>query len=151
MTPQILVDADACPVVHEAVEAARKLQLPVTLLCDEHHMLSSDYAQVRYVPSGADAVDIALMNLCRAGDVVVTQDYGVAAMALGRGAFAMHHCGKRYTNENIDLMLMERHMAKKARRASGKHHLKGPSKLTAEDRTRFIESFTALLHEAAGR
>ena len=144
----ILIDADACPVVREAVGIARERCIPVTLLCDEHPMLTSDYAQVRFVASGADAVDIALMNLCRRGDVVLTQDYGVAAMALGRGAYAIHHTGKRYTNDNIDLMLMERHMAKKARRASGKHHLHGPSRFTQADRQRFCDAFAALLDQA---
>ena len=148
MSMRILIDADACPVVREAVEMARQRSLPVTLLCDEHHLLTSDYAQVRHISSGTDAVDIALMNLCRRGDIVLTQDYGVAAMALGRGAYAIHHTGKRYTDDNIDLMLMERHMAKKARRASGKHHLRGPAKFTQDDRSRFREAFSALLDEA---
>jgi len=85
------------------------------------------------------------MNLCRRGDIVVTQDYGVAAMALGKGSYAIHHSGKRYTDENIDLMLMERHLAKKARRASGKHHLRGPAKFTEEDRQRFSAAFEALI------
>ncbi len=146
--PHILVDADACPVVRQIIEIARAAGLPVTLLTDEHHVLTSDYAAVKHVSSGADAVDIALMNLCRRGDIVVTQDYGVAAMTLGRGAFAIHHSGKRYTDENIDLMLMERHMAKKARRASGKHHLHGPSRFTEEDRQRFSAAFSALVEEA---
>ena len=148
MSLRILIDADACPVVREAVDMARQRSLPVTLLCDEHHLLTSDYAQVRHISSGTDAVDIALMNLCRRGDIVLTQDYGVAAMALGRGAYAIHHTGKRYTDDNIDLMLMERHMAKKARRASGKHHLRGPAKFTQDDRSRFREAFSALLDEA---
>ena len=149
MTPQVLIDADACPVVHEAVGAAQQSGLPAVILCDEHHMIRSDYAQVRHVASGADAVDIALMNLCRRGDVVLTQDYGVAAMALGRGAYAIHHSGRRYTDENIDRLLMERHMAKKARRASGKHHLRGPAKFTQADRERFAAAFRALLQEAS--
>ena len=148
--PQILVDADACPVVRQVEEIARKHALHVTLLCDEHHFLSSDYSQVKYISSGADAVDIALMNLCCKGDIVVTQDYGVAAMTLGKGALAIHHTGKRYTNENIDMMLMERHLAKKARRASGKHHLHGPSKFTDEDRQRFSAAFEMLITEVLG-
>ena len=143
--PHILVDADACPVVRQVEDAARKYALPMTLLCDEHHLMHSDYARVRHVSSGADAVDIALMNLCKRGDIVVTQDYGVAAMALGKGAYAMHHSGKQYTNDNIDMMLMERHLAKKARRASGKHHLRGPAKFTEEDRQRFAAAFEALI------
>ena len=147
-TPRLLVDADACPVVREAEECAIRAGVPMTLLCDGHHLLLSEYAAVIHVSSGADAVDIALINLCRAGDVVITQDYGVAAMALGRGAFALHHSGREYTNDNIDMLLMERHAAGKARRAAGKKHLRGPGKFTREDRERFTAALTALLAKA---
>lgn len=146
--PQILVDADACPVVRQAEELACRYSLPMTILCDEHHLIQSDYAQVRHVSSGADAVDIALINLCRKGDLVVTQDYGVAAMALGRGAYAMHHSGMRYTDANMDRLLMERHAAGKMRRASGKHHLRGPARFTQEDRQRFVAEFEKLILNA---
>ena len=87
----------------------------------------------KVIGAGADAVDFALVNLCRRNDIVVTQDYGVAAMALGKGAYAIHQSGKWYTDENIDQMLMERHLGNKTRRASGKNHLKGPKKRTEED------------------
>ncbi len=99
------------------------------------------------IGAGADAVDIALINLCRRGDVVITQDYGVAALALGKGARAIHQSGRWYTDESIDGLLMERHLAKKARRG-GKHHLKGPAKQSEEDDRRFAESFEQLLNEA---
>ena len=98
------------------------------------------------IGEGADAVDIALINLCRRGDIVVTQDYGVAALALGKGAKAIHQNGRWYTDDNIDGLLMERHLAQKARR-SGKHHLKGPAKRTEEDDKRFAESFERLIEE----
>lgn len=143
--PHVWVDADACPVIRQVEAAAQRHRLPVTLLCDEHHLVHSDYASVRHIASGSDAVDIALINLCRPGDIVVTQDYGVAAMALGKSAYAIHHSGRRYTRENIDGMLLERHLAKKARRASGKCHLRGIAKFTQDDRTRFAEAFEALL------
>lgn len=143
----ILIDADACPVWRLAESIARRHGLPVTLLCDTSHILTTDYSEVRVIGQGADAVDLALINLCRRGDVVVTQDYGVAAMALGRGAFAIHQSGMRYTDENIDRLLMERHAAKKARMASKKHHIKGPAKRTAEDDARFAQAFEALLQE----
>lgn len=144
---QILVDADACPVVKIVEQVAGEYRLPCTLLCDTNHVLQSDYAQVKVIGAGADAVDFALINLCHKGDVVVTQDYGVAAMALGKGAAAIHQSGRWYTNENIDQMLMERHLAKKARRGSGKHHLKGPAKRTPEDDRRFEESLVRLLQQ----
>ena len=140
----IYIDADACPVTRIAERIAKAHGIPVTLLCDTNHLLTSDYSTVRVGGAGADAVDFALINLCRRGDIVVTQDYGVAAMALGKGAKAIHQSGRWYTDENIDLLLMERHLAGKARR-SGKHHLKGPAKRTAEDDQRFAESFERLI------
>lgn len=142
---QIYVDADACPVVGIVEKIAKKYGLMVTLLCDTNHVLSSDYSEIKVIGAGADAVDFALINCCKKGDVVVTQDYGVAAMALGKGAYGIHQSGKWYTNENIDQMLMERHIHKKERRASGKNHLKGPAKRTAKDDERFLESFEKLI------
>lgn len=144
---KILVDADACPVVEIVEEIAERHGIPVMLLCDTNHVLYSDYSEVKVIGAGADAVDFALVGQCQRGDIVVTQDYGVAAMILGKGAYGIHQSGKWYTNENIDQMLMERHMAKKARRASGKHHLKGPAKRTSEDDERFAESFERLIEK----
>ena len=144
---KIYVDADACPVTRIAKRVAKEHGVPVVLLCDTNHVLSSDYSEIRVISAGADAVDIALINLCQRGDIVVTQDYGVAALALGKGAGAIHQSGRRYTGENIDGLLMERHLAKKARR-SGRHHLKGPARRTEEDDRRFAESFERMLQEA---
>ena len=142
---KIFVDADACPVVDIVEDIATKYNIPVTLLCDTNHVLTSDYSEVIVVGAGADAVDYKLISICHRGDIVVTQDYGVAAMALGKGSFAIHQSGKWYTNENIDQMLMERHLNKKARRASSRNHIKGPRKRTEEDDQRFAESFEKLL------
>ena len=145
---KIFVDADACPVVDIVEDIATKYNIPVTLLCDTNHVLTSDYSEVIVVGAGADAVDYKLISICHRGDIVVTQDYGVAAMALGKGAFAIHQSGKWYTNENIDQMLMERHLNKKARRASSRNHIKGPRKRTEEDDQRFADSFEKLLRKA---
>ena len=93
----------------------------------------------------ADAVDYKLISICHKGDIVVSQDYGVAAMALGKGAYAIHQSGKWHTNNNIDQMLMERHLNKKARRSSHKNHIKGPKKRTEEDDVRFARSFEKML------
>jgi uncharacterized protein len=142
---RIYIDADACPVVRIAEKIAIKYEIPVTLLCDTNHVLSSDYSQIKIIGAGPDAVDFALVNLCKAGDIVITQDYGVAAMALGKGAYCIHQSGRWYTDDNINSMLNERYMAKKARMASSKNHLKGPRKRTAEDDKRFEESFEKLI------
>ena len=142
---QIFVDADACPVVDIVEAIAEKYNITATLLCDTNHVLYSDYSEVIVVGAGADAVDYKLISICHKGDIVVSQDYGVAAMALGKGAYAIHQSGKLYTDENIDRMLMERHLNKKARRASSKNHIKGPRKRTNEDDECFAQSFEKLV------
>jgi len=144
---KIFVDADACPVIKIVEKVARENEIEVCLLCDTNHVLQSDYSEVKIIGAGADAVDFALINLAKRGDIVVTQDYGVAAMALGKGCYGIHQSGRWYTNENIDRLLMERHMAKVARRTSSKNHLKGPKKRTKEDDERFEESFRKLIEK----
>ena len=134
---KILVDADTCPVVHSVERLAEKYEIPCTLLCDTNHVLNSEYCDVIVVGAGADAVEFKLISLLYRGDICVTQDYGVAAMALGKGCYAIHQSGKWYTNDNIDQMLMERHMAEKARRSSKKNHLKGSAKRTEKDDQEF--------------
>lgn len=143
---EILIDADACPVVSIVEKIAKEKNIPVTLFCDTSHIMNSEYAKVVTVDKGADAVDFVLIRNLNKGDVVVTQDYGVAAMALGKGSYPIHQNGKVYTNENIDQMLYERHMAKKLRRTS-KIHGKGPKKRTKEDDQYFESSFRKLLSE----
>jgi len=145
---KIYVDADACPVVKLIEKIGKKYNLPVILLCDTNHILSSNYSEVKTIEAGRDAVDFALVGMCQKGDIVVSQDYGVAAMILGKGAYGIHPSGKWYTNDNIDQMLMERHFSKKARKSSGKHHLKGPKKRTEEDDLRFVQSLEQLVHFA---
>lgn len=142
---EIFVDADACPVVSIVEMIAKKYGIEVTLLCDTNHVLYSDYSKVLVVGAGADAVDYKLISVCRKGDVVVSQDYGVAAMALSKGAYAIHQSGKWYTDENIDQMLMERHLTKKARRSSHKNHIRGPKKRTEEDDERFCQSMEKMV------
>ncbi len=142
----VYVDADACPVTRIVERIAQENAIPVVLLCDTSHVLSSGYSTVKTIGAGDDAVDIALINLCSRGDIVVTQDYGVAAMALGKGAHAIHQSGRIFTDYNIDGLLMDRHIARVERRKS-KNHLKGPHKRTVDDDKRFEESFRRLIRE----
>lgn len=145
---RVFIDADACPVVSIVENISKKYNIPVTLLCDTNHVLTSEYSEVIVVGAGADAVDYKLISICHRGDIVVSQDYGVAAMALGEGAFAIHQSGKWYTNDNIDQMLMERHLNKKARRNSHKNYIKGPKKRTEEEDERFTQSFEKMIKMA---
>ena len=144
---KILVDADACPVVSAVERVAKKHGISVIPLCDTNHVLHSEYSEVKMIGAGADAVDFALVGLCQKGDLVVTQDYGLAAMILGKGAYGIHQSGKWYTDENIDRMLMERHVGKRMRRSKTKRHLKGPAKRTSEDDTRFEASLERLVQK----
>ena len=140
-----LVDADACPVVRIVENIARDYGIPVVLYCDTNHVIRSDYSFVKVIGAGAEAVDFALVNDCKSGDVVVTQDYGLAAMVLSKNAYALHQNGRKYDNDNIDMLLSERYIAKKARMSKAKHHLKGPAKRTEEDDERFASSFRKLV------
>lgn len=147
----IYVDADACPVVGIVESLAEQYNIPVTLLCDTNHIIHSDYSEVITVGAGADAVDYKLINMCHKGDIVVSQDYGVAAMALVKGAYAIHQSGTWYTDENIDRMLMERHLNKKARRASHKNHISGPRKRTDAVDEHFAKSFEKMVQTAQAK
>ena len=144
---RIFVDADACPVVKIIEKIAKKYSVGVTLLCDTNHILQSNYSEVRIIGAGADAVDYALVNMLKKGDVAVTQDYGVAAMVLTKGGFCIHQSGRIFTDDNIDGLLMDRHLARKARMSNSKHHIKGPKKRTNDDDKRFEEAFEKLIAE----
>ena len=142
---KILVDADACPVVKQVEKIAKKYDIQVILLCDTNHIMKSDYSEVKIIGAGADAVDFVLVNLLCKGDIAVTQDYGVAAMVLSKVGYCIHQSGKVFSDDNIGGLLMDRHLAKKARMSKSKNHLKGPKKRTAEDDKRFAEAFEKLI------
>jgi len=140
---KILVDADACPVKEIIVRLAKDKKIPVTMLIDTSHQLDDGYSSVITVDKGADSVDFALMNLLVQNDIVITGDYGLAAMVLGKGARAINQNGLIYTNDNIDRLLMERHIGGKIRRSGGR--TKGPTKRTKADNDRFEVAFKKLL------
>jgi len=140
---RILVDADACPVKDIIVRLAKQRNIPVIMLIDTSHQLNDEYSEVITVDKQADSVDFKLMSLLSRDDVVVTQDFGLAAMVLGKGAQAVNQNGLVYTNENIDKLLMERHIGAKIRRSGGR--TKGPAKRTQEDNERFEAAFAKLL------
>ncbi len=132
---RILVDADACPVKEIIVRVSKQNALEVYMVCDTSHEINDGYSTVITVDKGRDSVDIALINLVKAGDLVVTQDYGVAAMALGKGARAVNQNGIVYSDKNIDRLLFERHLGQKLRRAGNK--TSGSKKRSKQDDERF--------------
>lgn len=141
---KILVDADACPVKNIIEQTAKAYSIDVVMITDSSHIITSDYSRVVTVSQGKDAADIAIINMTDRGDLVITQDYGVATMALGKGAYAMGNSGLVYDENNIDKLLFERFLSGKIRR-SGKKASGGfkPHKRKNED----DESFKAALEK----
>lgn len=140
---RILIDADGCPVVGIAVETAKNFGIECIVLCDTSHEFSFDSAQTVVVEKGADSVDFKLVNLVQSGDIVITQDYGLAAMCLARGAVPVSQNGLVYTDKNIDGLLYSRFVSKKIRNAGGR--LKGPSKRTQEQDEAFAKKLNNLI------
>jgi len=139
---KILVDADACPVKSVIIAIAKRYGIRVILFVDTSHILHDDYAEVVVIGEGRDAVDFALVNQTQQGDIVVTQDYGLAAMACSKGARAIHPNGYIYTKEALDRLLFERHLNAKIRKAGGRHP--GPRKRKQADNTRFEQALIKL-------
>ena len=142
---KVLIDADGCPVVGLCAAACRDRGVACIILSDTAHTFSVPGAETRTFDKGADSVDFALVNLVQGGDIVVTQDYGLAAMCLARRATVLNQDGMRYTEENIDALLLARHTAKKVRNAGGR--LKGPKKRTPEQDRQFHDKLTEILGE----
>ncbi len=140
---RVLIDADGCPVVDIAIKAAQSLKKDCHIFCDTAHIFDKNGAETHVVPKGADSADFALVNFVSKGDVVITQDYGLASMALSRGAVCINQDGLEYTNENIDALLLARHTAKKIRNAGGR--LKGPPKRTKEQDNSFYEKLIEII------
>ena len=139
----IYIDADGCPVVNQAIRLGKRAGLEVVLLCDTSHVFQREGARTITVSKGADSVDFALVNLLKPGDVAVTQDYGLAAMCLARGAKAISQDGMVYDDSNINALLLARHTAKKIRNAGGR--LRGNSKRAPWQDAAFEEAFSRLI------
>ena len=140
---KVLIDADGCPVVDQTIAAARRFGLDVILLCDTSHEMYREGAETVTVSKGPDAVDFVLVNRVKKGDIVVTQDYGLAAMVLAKQGYPIDQNGRMYSAENIDQLLHGRHIAKKIRQGGGR--MKGPKKRKPEDNEKFIANLEELL------
>lgn len=140
---RIIVDADACPVKEIIEEQARVNQIGVIMVANYSHEISSDYAEIIRVDNSSQAADITIANLASAGDLIVTQDYGLASIALARGAKAVNPSGILYTAENIDQLLMQRYLNTRARMAGQKHI--NPKKRSKNDEKRFRQTLSILI------
>ncbi len=144
---KVLVDADGCPVVDLTIAAAKRFGLPILLICDTSHIMQREGAETITVSKGADAVDFVLVNKVDKGDIVVTQDYGLAAMVLAKRGVPIDQNGRVYSEENIDQLLHGRHIAKKIRQSGGR--MKGPKKRRQEHNADFENALVQLLEQTA--
>ena len=140
---KVLIDADACPVVDIAVGLCREFGVECLLLCDTAHEMHRDGAQTLVFDKGADSVDFALVNRVAAGDLVITQDYGLASMCLAKGAKVLHQDGWEYTAYNIEALLFQRHASREYRASGGR--IKGPAKRKNTQDQAFSAAFRQLL------
>ncbi len=143
---RVLIDADGCPVVNLAIEAAKKYGLACVIVCDEAHVFEREGAETITVTRGADSADYRITNMANKTDVVVTQDYGLAAMVLAKQAKAINQDGNVYNENNIDGLLFYRHEARKVRMAGG--HLKGKPKRKKEQDQAFYNALSALMEKS---
>lgn len=143
---KVLIDADGCPVVDIAVEQCRKFGIPCLILCDTAHEILREGAQTLVFDKGADSVDFALVNRIHAGDIVITQDYGLASMCLAKNALILHQDGWQYTRDNIDALMLQRHESRKLR-AAGKR-MKNLPKRTAQQNENFSTALKNLIQQS---
>ena len=144
----VYIDADGCPVVDITAILAKQAGVDCVIVCDTSHVFEKDGAKTITVSRGADSVDFVLVNMIQKCDVVITQDYGLAAMCLARLAIPVSQDGMVYTEDNIDGLLNQRHTAKKIRMAGGR--MKGPSKRTPEQDKAFEKTMKELLLRLGG-
>lgn len=132
---KIYIDADGCPVVRNTVKLAKQFNISCVIICDTAHRIEHDGAETIVVEQGADSTDFRLVNLIGEGDIVITQDYGLAAMCLSKQAVVLNQDGKQYTGENISGLLEFRAIGKKIRRSGGR--TKGMPKRTMQQNLNF--------------
>jgi uncharacterized protein YaiI (UPF0178 family) len=145
---KIIIDADACPrpVLLTCLQTGRRLNIPVWTVASFNHHIESDKHFV--VGNAPEEADMKVLNLSEKRDVAVTQDWGLAAMLLGKGVVCLSPGGKEYTNDNIEFMLETREAMAKFRRGGGK--TKGPKKRTSEDDLRFADALNRVLKHLCG-
>ncbi len=140
---KIIIDGDACPGISIIEKIAKEHNISVTIYCDIHHFIQSNYSVVKVVDSGFQSVDMYVMNETKEGDIIVSQDYGVAAICLSKKAKVINPKGHVYDEKNIDRLLEERHISQKIRRSGGKTF--NPKKRTEEDNIRLEKNLLKLI------
>lgn len=143
---KIIVDADACPknALQICMKLGKKYDVSVWTVASFNHNIVSDRHIV--VGNAPQEADIKVINLSEAGDIVITQDWGLAAMVLGKPAYCLSPSGREFRAENIEFLMEEREIKAKLRRSGGR--TKGPAKRTTEDDQKFMATLQKILKQA---
>ena len=123
------------------MELGRKYNIPVWTVASFDHKIESDHPII--VGNDSQEADIKIMNLTETGDVVITGDWGLAAMVVGKGAKCLSPMGKEFHQENMEFLLEEREAKAKFRRGGGR--TRGPKKRTSQDDERFASCLEKIL------
>ncbi|SFU36180.1 hypothetical protein SAMN04487886_101217 [Clostridium sp. DSM 8431] len=142
---KIIIDGDACPSIPIIENIAKKYEVNVLIFCDFNHYINSNYSEVRIVDSGFQSVDMHVVNNTEKDDIVISQDYGVAAMCLPKKAYVLNPKGYVYFEENIDRLLEERHLSQKIRRGGGK--TPSPKKRSKDDEKRLESNLERIIRK----
>ena len=142
---KILIDADGCPVVKETVDISKKYNTECIIICDTSHHFEIEGVKTITVSKGENSVDFKLVNMVSAGDIVITQDYALAAMCLARKATAINQNGLIYNDDNILSLLNQRHISQKIRRSGGR--LRGSAKRDVSQNEAFIKTLETILKQ----
>ncbi|HLR75950.1 MAG TPA: YaiI/YqxD family protein [Virgibacillus sp.] len=145
---KIYVDADACPVKDSIINIAQDEDLRVVLVKSFSHFSHEEvpeHVDTIYVDTGTDVADFQIIKLAQRNDIVITQDYGLASLCLGKGCFVLHQKGFAYTHKNIDRLLQSRHEGAMARRSG--ERTKGPKPFTKEDEASFEKLLKQTIHQ----
>lgn len=140
---KILVDADACPVKDIITEVAQKQQIPVIWVASIEHNIQSQYGQIIVVDHEPEAADLYIVNHTDPNDIVITQDLGLASLVLVRGARALTPSGTDLGEKNIEALLTQRYLNKKAR--SQGYRIGRTRSRTPEDNRRFRQVLISTL------
>ena len=142
---RVLIDADACPSINLITECVKKNNLELLLYTDDSHNIVNDYGIVKTVEKGFQSVDIVIINEIKENDILITQDYGLALLALSKKALVLHPKGMIYTNDNIEQLLYEKYLNEKNRKST--KHIKGPKKRTKDDDIKLIDNLEHLINK----
>lgn len=138
---RILIDGDAFPDIEAIINICKKYHKRVIIYTDTSHVIESDYATVVVVNKGFNAVDLVIENEVKEKDLVLTHDYGVAMIAIYKGAYVLNQYGKFYNYNNINYLMEFKNINRKLRKHT---NIKGIKKRSDKDRKRLINSIIDL-------